>query len=231
MTNSPTVVLVHGALTDASVWHGVISRLQAHGLVVLAPALPLRGLRSDVAHLHHFLRTVEGPIVLAGHSYAGSVIADPAALTPAVRALAFVAAFQPDQGETTGELNYRFPGSKLGPDTTLTRPYPGGQDLYLRPANFADVYAGDLDDETVAVLAAAQRPIDPAALDEPLSGPATWRTLPSAALICTDDHSLPTECQRFMAARAGSAVVEVAASHAVPLSRPAETADLIASLV
>jgi pimeloyl-ACP methyl ester carboxylesterase len=222
-----TVVLVHGALTDASVWHGVIGRLQATGLTVLAPAMPLRGLASDAACLRGFLTTVDGPIVVAGHSYAGSVISDPAALTPAVRALAFVAAFQPDRGETTGELNGRFPGGKLGPDTTLLR----GADLYLRAENFADVYANDLDDATVAVLAAAQRPIDPAALDETLSGPPTWRALPSAALISTDDHSLPAEAQRFMAARAGSAAVEVQASHAVPLSRPAETAGLISSLI
>jgi pimeloyl-ACP methyl ester carboxylesterase len=222
-----TIVLVHGALTDASVWHGVIGRLQARGHTVLAPAMPLRSLAADAEVLNGFLRTIDGPILVAAHSYAGSIISDPAALTPAVRALAFVAAFQPDQGETTGELNGRFPGGKLGPDTTLIR----DGDLYLRAGNFAEVYANDLDDATVAVLAAAQRPIDPAALDETISGPATWRSLPSAALITTDDHSLPAEAQRFMASRARSDVVEIAASHAVPLSRPAEAAGLIAQLI
>ena len=230
MTSShPTVVLVHGALTDASVWHDVIVRLRDLGRPALAPAMPMRSLAADAAYLHSFLTTLDGPLVLAGHSYGGSIISDPAALTPAVRALVFAAAFQPDQHETAGELNDKFPGSKLGPATTLIRPYPGGSDLYLRPEYFAEVYAADVPPARAAAMAAAQHPIDPAALGENLSGPATWRSLPSWALISTEDHSIPTEAQRFMAARAGSTVVEVATSHASPVTRPDETATLIAS--
>jgi pimeloyl-ACP methyl ester carboxylesterase len=228
MTSSkPTIVLVHGALTDASIWHGVIARLQAQNFTVYAPAVPMRSLAADVAYLRSFLATLDGPVVVAGHSYGGSIISDPAALTPAVRALVFVAAFQPEENETAGELNYKFPGSKLGPKTSVTRSYPGGDDLYLRPESFADVYAADLDAATVAVLAAAQHPIDPAALGETLSGPATWRSLPSWTLISTADDSIPTEAQRFMAERAGSTVVEVATAHAVPVAYPAETAAII----
>jgi pimeloyl-ACP methyl ester carboxylesterase len=225
----PTVVLVHGAMTDASVWHGVIARLQSLGHTVLAPAMAMHSLAEDAGHLHGFLTTVDGPIVVAGHSYGGSIISEPAALTPAVRALVFVAAFQPDQHETAGELNDKFPGSKLGPETTLTRPRPGGTDLYLRSENFAEVYAADLDAHRTAVMAAAQHPIDPAALGETLSGPATWRSLPSWALISTADHSIPTEAQRFMAGRAGSTVVEIDSAHAVPVAYPNETAELIAA--
>ncbi|MEV6636998.1 alpha/beta hydrolase [Actinoplanes sp. NPDC051470] len=230
-TNQPSIVLVHGALTDASVWHGVIGRLLSRGYPVLAPAMPMRGLASDVAYLRSFLETVDGPVVIAGHSYGGSVISDPAALTPAVRALVFVAAFQQDENETAGELNYKFPGSKLTPETTVTRPYPGGQDMYLRAENFAEVYAADLDPGTAAVLAAAQHAIDPDALGETLSGPATWRSLPSWALVSAADHSIPTEAQRFMAERAGSTVVEIDTAHAAPVAFPAETADLIESAV
>lgn len=111
----PTVVLVHGALTDASVWHPVIADLQHRGHAVLAPAMPMRSLAADADYLHSVLATVPGPIVLAGHSYGGSIISHPAAITPAVGGLAFLAAFQQDAGETAGELNYRFPGSRLPP--------------------------------------------------------------------------------------------------------------------
>ena len=223
-----TIVLVHGALTDASVWHPVIADLQLRGHPVLAPALAMRKLAADAAYLHSVLATIPGPIVLAGHSYGGSVISHPGAITPGVGALVFVAAFQQDAGETAGELNDRFPGSRLTPATTQLRDYDGGRDLYLRPECFADVYAGDLAADQVAVMAAAQHPLDPAALSETFAGQATWRSLPSWALVSTSDHSIPTEALRFMAARAGSTVVEVDASHAVPLASPGATADLIA---
>jgi pimeloyl-ACP methyl ester carboxylesterase len=230
MNNSqPAVVLVHGALTDASVWHGVIARLQRRGLRVLAPALPMRSLAGDAAQLRSVLDTVEGPVVVAGHSWGGSVISDPAALTPAVRALVFVAAFLQDTGESAGELNYRFPGSRLVPETTVVRPVPGGEDLTLRPEHFAPVYAADVDPTTAAVMAAAQRGIDPAALGQSFGGRASWHDRPSWSLIATADRSLPPEAQRFMAKRADSAVTELAAAHAVPVAHPDETAALIAA--
>ena len=226
-----TVVLVHGAPTDASVWHGVIAELQRRGYRVLAPAMPMRGLASDVAYLRSFLATVEGPVVVAGHSNGGSVISSPDALTPAVRALAFIAAFQQDSGETARDLTYRFPGSQLTPDTTVVREYPGGHDMYLAPEYFAEVYAADLDPAVSEVMAPAQRPVDPVALNETFAGTATWNSLPSWALIATADHSIPTEAQRFMAQRAGSAVTEIDSAHAIPVGHPIEAADLIAAAV
>lgn len=225
----PKVVLVHGALTDASVWHGVIAVLQQRGYEVIAPAMPMRGLASDVAYLRTILDSVDGPVVVAGHSYGGSIISDPAALTTAVRALVFVAAFQQDGDETAGELNYRFPGSMLVPDTTITREYPGGNDMYLRPEYFAEVYAADVEPVTGAVMAAAQHPIDPAALGETFTGPAAWTTLPSWAIVATSDNSVPVQAQRFMAKRAGSTTIEIDSSHAVPVAHPVETADVILS--
>jgi pimeloyl-ACP methyl ester carboxylesterase len=227
--SSPTIVLVHGALTDASVWHGVIAELRRLGHRVLAPAIPMRGLASDVAYLRAFLTTVDGDITVAAHSYGGSVISDPDALTPAVRTLAFVAAFQQDTGETAGELNYRFPGSKLTPETTLVRETPTGNDMYLLPEHFAEAYAADVSPAIAAVMAAAQHPIDPAALGETFTGKATWRSLPSWALVSTADHSIPTEALRFMAERAGSKVSEIDSSHAVPVAHPGKTAELIAA--
>ena len=227
--NTPTIVLVHGALTDASIWHNVIAKLQQRNFRVVAPAMPMRGLANDAAYLRSFLTTIEGPIVVGAHSYGGSIISEPDAITPAVRALVFVAAFQQDAGETAGELNARFPGSKLTPDAILIREYPGGRDLYLQPDHFADVYASDVDQSTVAIMAAAQHPIDPAALGETFEGKATWRSLPSWSLISTADNSIPTEALRFMARRSGSHIVEVESSHAIPVSRPAETTEIIAA--
>jgi pimeloyl-ACP methyl ester carboxylesterase len=226
---TPTVVLVHGALAGTSVWSDVTRRLQAKGVPVLVPALPLRGLASDIAYLAAVLESVRTPVVLVGHSYAGQVISAP--LGPTVRALVYVAAFEPDTGETAGELNTRFPGSLLGPDTTAVLPCPGGNDLYLRQESFREVYAGDVPQDTAAVMAASQRPIDPAAMDEPLSGPAAWHTVASWSLVSTQDNSIPADALRFMAARAGSHTVEVRSSHAVPVSHPEVVTDLVLSAV
>lgn len=227
MTHKPTIVLVHGALTDASVWNGVSATLQADGFSVVAPALPLRGLASDAEHLAAFLRTVDGPLVVAGHSYGGSVISHPAVASEKVKALVFVAAFVPDAGESTGELNGRWPGSRLGEATAVFRACPDGQDLYLRPECFADVYAGDVDARTVGVMAAAQRPLNTAALGESFDGRPTWRSLPSWAVISTNDNSLPAEAQRAMAERANAIVTEVDASHASPVSQAGVVAETI----
>jgi pimeloyl-ACP methyl ester carboxylesterase len=229
--NRATIVLVHGALTDASIWHPVIADLHQRGHAVLAPAMPMRSLAEDVAYLHSVLSTIQGPVVVAGHSYGGSIISDPDALTAAVRGLAFVAAFQQDSEETTGELNYRLPGSMLGPDTTTVHEYPGGADMYLRPEHFVEVYAHDVDPTICVAMAAAQRPINPQALNETFTGTASWRTLPSWTLVATADHSLPTETQRFMAERARSVVADVDSSHAVPVAHPEPTANIIDTAV
>jgi pimeloyl-ACP methyl ester carboxylesterase len=227
MSDAVTIVLVHGALSDASVWRGVSERLQRDGRPVLAPAIALRRLHDDADYLASVVATVPGPVVLVGHSYGGSVISHPALARDQVRGLVFVSAFQPAAGETTGGLNAAFPGSRLGEATTEMRPYPGGQDLYLRPADFAEVYAGDLDPGVVTVMAAAQRPIDVAALGDSFDGSPSWSGVPSWSLVSTDDRSLPPAAMRWMAQRAGSTTVEVAASHASPVSRPAVVADLV----
>jgi pimeloyl-ACP methyl ester carboxylesterase len=225
----PTIVLVHGALTDASVWSEVMRRLQASGFEAVAPALPMRGLEQDSAYLSAFLDRVPGPVVLVGHSYAGAVISHPAVLgSGIVRALVYVAAFQPDEGESAGELNERFPGTLLVPENLSVVANPlGGDDLTVLPEHFAEVYAADVEPAHAAVMAASQRPIEPAALGEPLPGQPAWRTLPSWAVVSTSDRSLPPAILRFMAERAESQVVEVDASHAVPVSQPDAVAEVI----
>lgn len=227
MSNQPTIVLVHGALTDASVWHGVSRHLWEMGYGTIAPAMPLRGLHTDAEYLSAFLKTIDGPMIIVGHSYGGSVISHPAISHAGIKALVFVAAFAPDAGESTGELNGRFPGSKLDETTTLIRECPGGGDLYLRPEHFGDVYASDVPAATVALMASAQRPLHVAALAETFDQAPAWTRLRSWNVIATCDHSLPPEAQRFMAERTGSTAVEIEASHALPVSRPEAVAQVI----
>src|SRR6266702_1582670 len=228
-TSNPTIVLVHGALTDASVWNDLIRRLQADDRNVIAPSLPMRSLTDDATYLAGVIDRIPGTVILAGHSYAGAVISHPAvAACAGVAALVYIAAFQPDSGESAGELNAKFPGSLLTPENLLVEPNPlGGQDLTLRPERFAEVYAADVDPALAAVMAVAQRPLEPAALGESLPGEPTWRTRPSWALVSTRDRSLPPEILRYMAERAGSRIVEVDSSHAAPVSQPAAVTDLI----
>jgi pimeloyl-ACP methyl ester carboxylesterase len=227
MTRPPTIVLVHGALSDASVWAEVAPRLTAQSSVVLAPAIPLRGLETDAAYLSAFLDTIHGPLVLVGHSYGGTVISHPTLAKADIKALVYISAFAPESGESSIALNTRWSGSKLGDDAVLTRSYPGGTDLYLRSERFAEVYADDLPSAKVEILALTQRPIDVAALAASFEGEPLWRRVPSWMLISTKDASLPVEAQRFMAQRAQATTREVACSHATPLAQPAETANLI----
>ncbi|MFY1626452.1 alpha/beta fold hydrolase [Micromonospora sp. WMMD735] len=227
----PTVVLVHGAFADASGWAEVTRKLQRDGYPVLAPANPLRGVEADSAYLSSVLQTVPGPIVLVGHSYGGFVITNAATGNPNVKALVYVAAFAPDQGDTVFTLQTRFPGSKLGQDALDIRPYPlpdgsTSYDGYVKAAVFRDVFAGDLPATTTATMAASQRPSDVHTLEQP-AGPAAWKTIPSWFLIARNDNLIPADAQRFMADRAGGNRVEVNASHVAMISKPGVCADLI----
>jgi pimeloyl-ACP methyl ester carboxylesterase len=127
MATDPTIVLIHGALSDASVWNAVNGKLQQEGYAVLAPAMPMRHLGEDISYLASFLSTVAGPVVLVGHSYARTVISAPAFATEQVLGLVYISAFAPDSSESSGELNGRWPGSMLNGDTTIVRTSPFGQ--------------------------------------------------------------------------------------------------------
>ncbi|WP_307867863.1 alpha/beta fold hydrolase [Umezawaea beigongshangensis] len=223
----PTVVLVHGAFADSSSWNDVVSRLQKRGYPVLAVANPLRGLESDAAHVADVVNSVPGPVVLAGHSYGGALITLAATSTPNVRALAYVAAFQPDTGESALGLSGQFPGSKLGPDTTNVLDHGGEPELSIKPADFREVFAADVPAADARVMAVTQRPVAQQALAAGLPGTPAWKSLPSWALIATQDNAIPAAAQEFMAERAGSHVERVRASHAVSVSEPGAVTDLI----
>jgi pimeloyl-ACP methyl ester carboxylesterase len=162
----PTVVLVHGAFADSTSWSSEIRFLQAKGYPVVAVANPLRGVASDSAYLLSVLKTIPGPIVLVGHSYAGFLISAAAAADSQVKALVYVAAYIPDQGESPADLTYKFPGSELQGSNLVTRAEPDGTDIYINPADFSEVYAGGLSRSDIAVAAVVQRPITAAALAE-----------------------------------------------------------------
>lgn len=219
----PTVVLVHGAFADASGWSGVINRLQRRGYPVLAPANPLRGVATDAAYLRTVLESVQGPIVLVGHSYGGFVITNAAVGAADVRALVYIAAFAPDAGDTVLMLGA---GSMLGPDTLRLRPYSGGVDAYIAEDVFHQAFCADLSSPVARVMAVSQRPIEAAALVEPSSVPA-WRTIPSWYMVARQDNAITPDSERMMAARAGATTVEVDASHVAMMSQPGAVTDLI----
>ncbi len=176
------------------------------------------------------MTTGSGPIVLAGHSYGGTVMSEAADGHPRVKALVFVAGFLLDEGESTGELAGRFPGDELG---TALRPVPvRGQegrtvdDLHIEQERFRPIFAADVPADVAALMAVTQRPIVADALADEATK-AAWKTVPSWTLVTLQDLAVPAEAQRFMAERASSHAVEVDASHAVTVSRPDAVARLI----
>jgi pimeloyl-ACP methyl ester carboxylesterase len=228
-SRAPTIVLVHGAFADASSWNGVIPKLQAQGYEVIAVANPLRSLSSDSAYVSAILKTIQGPVVLVGHSYGGAVINNAAVGNDNVRALVLVAGFAPEAGESAADLVGKFPGATLG--SALAPPVPlgdGRNDLYIKPSQFREPFAADLPASAVKLAAATQRPITDAAFGEP-SGPPAWKTLPTWSIYGSADHAIPAASQAFMADRAKVRRVEVikGASHVVMISHPAEVAKMI----
>lgn len=234
MTTTPTVVLVHGAFADAASWSGVIAELQGHGIPVIAPPNPLRGLASDAAYVASVAAQIEGPVILVGHSYGGALITV-AGTVENVVGLVYVAAYALEQGESLGELQGRFPLSSLVSNLKQwTYPVPGGEpavEVTIAEDAFPAVFAADLPADVTKVLAAAQRPLAAAAFEETAAA-AAWQTKPSWALIAAADEAINPDVERFGAKRAGATVVEVeGASHAVAVSRPKAVADLILDAV
>lgn len=223
-------MLVHGAFVDASSWNPVVGRLLAEGYRVIAAANPLRGLPTDSAYIASVLRSVEGPIVLVGQSYGGAVITEAAAGNHNVKALVYVSAFMPDKGEALGELGAKFPGSELNP-ALVQMPVKNadgstGTDLYVAPDKFRAVAAADLPQAATSVAAASQRPISATAFTDKVTA-AAWRTIPSWAVVATNDKAIAPDLERFQAKRAGSHTVEVNSSHSVMISHPDAVTNVI----
>ncbi|MGW0186304.1 alpha/beta fold hydrolase [Streptomyces sp. NPDC003362] len=233
-TSTPTVLLVHGAFADATSWSGVIAELRAHGVPVVAPPNPLRGLAADAAYVASVAAQIDGPVILVGHSYGGALITV-AGTTENVVGLVYVAAYVLEEGESLGELQGRFPASPLVSNLKQwTYPVAGGGsavEVTIAADAFPSIFAADVPTDVTEVLAVAQRPLAAAAFEETATA-AAWRTKPSWALVAGADQAIDPEVQRFGAERAGATVVEVeGASHAVAVSRPKEVAELIRDAV
>ena len=236
----PVIVLEHGAWADSSSWDAVIRILTSEGFTVYAPPNPLRGLAADAAYLHDFLTenaALAGrPVVLVGHSYGGAVITDAAVGDPEVKALVYVDAFIPAKGESIGALLARPQGAGScigGNPATVFNPvaFPGAPkgdaDLYLQPGKFPGCFASGLSATEAALLAATQRPLAANAATD-VSGTPAWETIPSWAVVGTEDKVIPPALLTFMAHRAHARTTDVDAGHLSLISKAATVASVIA---
>lgn len=225
----PTIVLVHGAFAGSSSWNGVIAALEKDGYPVVAAANPLRSVPGDGAFVSSIVKSIAGPVVLAGHSYGGAVITEAAIGNPNVKALVYVSAFAPDTGETSLQLTGKFPGSTLG--DTLARPVvlgDGVPDLYIDQAKFPQQFAADVPPAQARLMATTQRPVAQLALTQAPSA-APWKTVPTYWIYGSADRNIPPAAMKMMAERSRSreTVVVDGASHVVMVSHPAKVAALI----
>jgi len=227
----PTIVLVHGAFAESSSWNGVVKILEKDGYSVVAAANPLRSVKADAEYVASILSSISSPVVLVGHSYGGLVISEAAHGRANVKALVYVAAFAAEAGESAAALSGKFPGSTLG--SALAAPVPlsgGGNDLYIRQEKFWNQFAADVPESDAKLMAATQRPITEAALNEASTEPA-WKDTPAWFVYGDKDKNIPPQALAFMADRAHSkeTVVVKGASHVVMVSNPKSVAKLIES--
>jgi pimeloyl-ACP methyl ester carboxylesterase len=230
----PTIVLVHGAWADASSWNAVATGLRTRGFTVFAPPNLLRGPEGDAAYISSFVgQRTSGPVVLVGHSYGGFVITNAGTNGGDVRALVYVDAFVPEVGETTFSILGGSESAIAVPDPTTVldlAAYPGGPEgdveAFLKPGTVHTSFAQDLPEADRWLIAETQRPLTLSA-NTTGSLVAAWKTLPSWAVIGTEDRIIPPAVQRSMAERAGAKITEVNASHVSMVSHPDVTIDTI----
>jgi pimeloyl-ACP methyl ester carboxylesterase len=230
----PTIVLEHGAWANTASWDAVIQRLQADGYTVYAPPNPLQGLPYDSAFLADFLHSISGPIILVGHSYGGAVITNAATGDSQVKALVYVDAFAPAQGQTLAQLLASYPGSCAVPANLTVVPIPdvpaGVGDAYIKQSVFPSCMANGLPAAEAQVLAATQAPIATIALTQPTGVPA-WKTIPSWAVVGTADHAIPLALQLAMAENAHARITEINAPHLSMISDPGAVTSVILQAV
>jgi pimeloyl-ACP methyl ester carboxylesterase len=225
----PTIVLVHGAYADSSSWNGVIEPLAADGHRVIAWANPLRSVAADAAALTDLVRSLDGPVLLAGHSYGGAVLTNVDPDAGDIVGLVYVAGFALEAGESPGDASGLAPGSTLAETLERVPLADGGTDTYIAPDKFHHQFAADLPEPQSALMALTQRPVTEAALFEPSGDRPLWRTVPSWFIFGELDHNIPAGAHHVMAERARSRrTIEIAgASHVVGVSHPDETSRLI----
>jgi pimeloyl-ACP methyl ester carboxylesterase len=218
------IVIVHGALVDGLGWRAVYDILSKDGFHVTIVEEPLTSLAEDVDASRRAIDQQAGPVVLVGHSYGGSVITE-AGTDPKVRALVYVAALQPDAGETSGQLLSKYAPASDAMQAATNRANPDKY-FFMSPAKFRDGYAADVPAKEAQFLADSQQQLAEKAVAAPVSV-AAWRSKPSYAILTTQDRAISPELQRWMYQRSGAKVTEVAASHAVFISQPQAVARVI----
>lgn len=228
--NNATVVLVHGAFAESASWNDVIARLHERSLRVVAAANPLRSLAGDAQYVRDVVASIDGPVVLVGHSYGGMVMTEAGAGNESVIALVYVGGFAPEHDESAFGLSMQFPGSTLG-DALVAYPVStGGDEVAIRQELFHQQFAADVSRDVAARMAVTQRPVTLTALSDglPTDTPA-WKTIPSWFVFGEQDLNIPAALERFMADRAGArGTHEVSgASHALSVSAPGPVAATI----
>ncbi len=221
MAKVSNVLFVHGAWANSSAWDKVLPLIEKAGLTAVAVSLSLASLPDDTATVQRALELIEGPVILVGHSYGGSVITA-AGSDPKVAGLVYVAAFAPDAGESAGSLGAGGPPTRL---LDVVRPDAHGF-FKLTREGVDEVFAQDLTATERANIFASQNPLSGAALSGEVSSPA-WKTKPSWYLLATEDHTIHPDLQKMMSARMGATIVSVASSHLPMLSHPQAVADLV----
>jgi pimeloyl-ACP methyl ester carboxylesterase len=231
---TPTIVLVHGAFADAGSWAPVTRQLLDQGHAVLVPPVPNRSLSGDAEYIRRFVEQIEGPVLLAGHSYGGAVITVAGAAENVV-GLVYVSGYALVEGESLGQLQGGFPDSDLAANLVY-QPYtlPDGTDatdVSVKIDAFPAVFAAGVDVRTAEVFAVSQRPLSALAFGEAASV-AAWRTKPAWGIVSSSDHTINPEVERFGYQRAGArAVVEIDAPHLVMQTHPVEVAKVITDAI
>jgi pimeloyl-ACP methyl ester carboxylesterase len=221
MADLPKVVLVHGAWADGSCWSSVTESLQAKGYDVTAPQFPETSTDDDVARLRQVLARIEGPVILAGHSYGGQIIT---ALGPhpKVAALVYVAAFGLDEGESLGKLLGAGPPTPALANLAVDEQGFG----WLPEDDFVGHFAGDLDPAQARALYAVQQPISLSTFEYTMGEPG-WKGVPTWSIVATEDEAIPADAERQFAERMGATTVEVAAGHLAMVTHPELVVDMV----
>ena len=217
----PTIVLIHGAFAGALGWQKVIPILQRDGYNVTAVEIPLQSLDGDIVTTKRVIDAQSGPVVLVGHSYGGAVITGAAAGEPKVKALVYLAAFGPDNGEAVGAFGDKYPADlnkALKPDSAGF--------LWIDRAKFHQDFAADVPAVEAAVMAAAQKPLSSSVFTASVLV-AAWKSIPSWYVVSKQDHAINPDLERFYAKRMNAHTTEVDSSHVAFISHPAEIAKVI----